>query len=209
MHTRGWIALSFSALLALAYTRAWSQQPAEPMAERFKRMSVAAEKRGLAEPYKGITAAGAPESGLFPVRSTGVSTEPVRRAAEAFLAALTADQRKRTVFPVDDDEWRKWMNQHFYVRQGVSFEEMTRAATRSRLRTAAGLAERAGLKLIARHHAPQPHARRVERQRLRRVRRVALPHHRDGHALGDRALGLADRRPPPRSSTTSCSAIRW
>jgi hypothetical protein len=26
---------------------------------------------------------------------------------------------------VDDPEWRKWMNQHFYVRQGVSFMEMT------------------------------------------------------------------------------------
>jgi hypothetical protein len=28
------------------------------------------------------------------------------------------------VFAVDDPEWRKWMNQHFYVRQGVGFEEM-------------------------------------------------------------------------------------
>jgi Protein of unknown function (DUF3500) len=26
---------------------------------------------------------------------------------------------------VDDPEWRKWMNQHFYVRQGVSFKEMS------------------------------------------------------------------------------------
>ena len=26
---------------------------------------------------------------------------------------------------MDDAEWRKWMNQHFYVRQGVSFKEMT------------------------------------------------------------------------------------
>jgi len=29
------------------------------------------------------------------------------------------------MFSVDDPEWRKWMNQHFYVRQGVSFQEMT------------------------------------------------------------------------------------
>ena len=29
------------------------------------------------------------------------------------------------MFAVDDPEWRKWMNQHFYVRQGVSFREMT------------------------------------------------------------------------------------
>jgi hypothetical protein len=54
-----------------------------------------------------------------------VSTGPVREAARAFLAALTPDQRSKTVFPVDDPEWRKWMNQHFYVRQGVSFQEMS------------------------------------------------------------------------------------
>ena len=39
-------------------------------------------------------------------------------------SALTAEQRTRTSFGVDDDEWRKWMNQHFYVRQGVSFKEL-------------------------------------------------------------------------------------
>jgi hypothetical protein len=38
---------------------------------------------------------------------------------------LTPEQRSRTSFSVDDPEWRKWMNQHFYVRQGVGFQEMT------------------------------------------------------------------------------------
>ena len=56
-----------------------------------------------------------------------MSTAPVRQAAEQFLAALTAEQRARTLFPVDDPEWRKWMNQHFYVRQGVSFLELSDA----------------------------------------------------------------------------------
>jgi hypothetical protein len=92
--------------------------------DQFLKMSRQAEANGLAEPFRGITAAGTIEPGLFAVRSTGVSTEPVRRAAEAFLQALDPPQRSRTVFPVDDDEWRKWMNPHFYVRQGVSFEEM-------------------------------------------------------------------------------------
>ncbi|HUR34300.1 MAG TPA: DUF3500 domain-containing protein [Vicinamibacterales bacterium] len=64
---------------------------------------------------------------MFPVRSTGVSTAPVRTAAETFLNALTAPQRAKTTFAVDDPEWRKWMNQSFYVRQGVSFLEMTAA----------------------------------------------------------------------------------
>jgi hypothetical protein len=97
----------------------------EPFAARQARMSAAADAKGLAEPYKGITTSdGKVATGLFPIKSTGVSTEPVRKAATAFLAALTPDQRVRTAFGVDDPEWRKWMNQHFYKRQGVSFGEM-------------------------------------------------------------------------------------
>ena len=86
-----------------------------------------AETQGLAESFKGVTASGSVVPGLFPIRSTGVSTEPVRKAANAFLASLSADFRAKTVFPVDDSEWRKWMNQHFYLRQGVSFKEMSEA----------------------------------------------------------------------------------
>jgi hypothetical protein len=96
-------------------------------AEQFRRMSAEAERRGLADPFKGITTAGNPVTGLFPIRSTGVSTAPVRNAAVAFLDSLTAEQRAKTMFAIDDPEWRKWMNQHFYVRQGVSFKEMTNA----------------------------------------------------------------------------------
>jgi hypothetical protein len=94
---------------------------------RFPEMSRAAEKIGLAEAFKGITTHGEPVRGLFPVYSTGVSTEPVRVATQEFLAALSDEQRRRTTFPVDDVEWRKWMNQSFYVRQGVSFKEMSEA----------------------------------------------------------------------------------
>jgi hypothetical protein len=97
----------------------------ETRQNRFRRMSAEAEERGLAEGFRGITTSGGPMAGLFPIRSTGVSTEPVRAAAEAFLGSLTVTQRAATVFPVDDPEWRKWMNQHFYVRQGVGFLEMS------------------------------------------------------------------------------------
>src|SRR4030095_16855395 len=95
--------------------------------EAYRRMSVDAETQGLDESFKGVTSSGSVVSGLFPIRSTGVSTEPVRKAANAFLASLSADFRAKTVFPVDDSEWRKWMNQHFYLRQGVSFKEMSEA----------------------------------------------------------------------------------
>lgn len=79
------------------------------------------------EPFKGVTATGTVASNLFPIRSTGVSTEPVRQAAIAFLASLTPEQRGKTAFPVDDSEWRKWNNVHRYARQGVSFLEMSDA----------------------------------------------------------------------------------
>jgi quinoprotein glucose dehydrogenase len=103
------------------------QAPRRRGPEELRKRSVEAEIAGLAEPFKGITADGRIEPGLFGIHSTGVSTEPVRLAADVFLAGLTPAQRDKTTYAVDDDEWRKWMNQHFYVRQGVSFLEMTEA----------------------------------------------------------------------------------
>ena len=79
----------------------------------------------VAETFKGVTTNGTIEQGLFPIRSTGVTTAPVREAAQKFLAGLTPEQRGTTTYPVDDAEWRKWNNVHRYARQGVSFKEMT------------------------------------------------------------------------------------
>jgi hypothetical protein len=90
-------------------------------------MSEEYEKEGLATPFKGITTNGEVVPGLFEIRPTGVSTEPVRNAAENFISTLRPVQLARTMYPVDDIEWRKWMNQHFYARQGISFAEMTDA----------------------------------------------------------------------------------
>jgi len=93
--------------------------------ERFKERSLNLEQTGLGEPFKGITADGNIQKDLFQLISTGVSIEPVRGAALSFLESLDDDQREKTRFAMDDDEWRKWMNQHFYVRQGIPFYEMT------------------------------------------------------------------------------------
>ena len=82
-----------SALLAasIAFVAPVHGQPAPAAAEeRFKAMSRDAEAKGLAEPFKGVTTDGKVVAGLFPVRCTGVSTEPERKAAAAFLAALSA-----------------------------------------------------------------------------------------------------------------------
>jgi hypothetical protein len=103
------------------------EQTRADMAERFRQMSEEYEKEGLAAPFRGITTNGQVIPDLFAISPTGVSTEPVRNAAANFLESLSSVQLIRAMYPVDDVKWRKWMNQHFYARQGVSFQEMTEA----------------------------------------------------------------------------------
>ena len=93
--------------------------------ERFTQRSIEKENEGLAEPFKGITTDGHVHEDLFELKSTGVSTEPVRKAAISFLESLDDKQQQMAKFTIDDDEWRKWMNQHFYVRQGIGFVDMS------------------------------------------------------------------------------------
>jgi Protein of unknown function (DUF3500) len=82
----------------------------------------------VAEPFVGITADGTPRRDLFPLRRTGVSTQPIQEAARAFLAALTPQQRARGSFGVDTEAWRAWSNIHPYImRHGVALEELTPA----------------------------------------------------------------------------------
>ena len=111
-----WCFTVFALLVAPA---AFAQPPAggNPFAER--------ARTALAEPFIGITTDGTADRGLFPIARTGVSTEPVRRAAEGLLASSSEGQRAKMVFPVDDSEWRNWANIHRFPRQGVSLDEMT------------------------------------------------------------------------------------
>jgi hypothetical protein len=82
-------------------------QTAEDTRARFRRMSEEAERRGLAEPFKGITTDGNLVEGLFPIKPTGVSTAPARQAAEKFLASLTTEQRGKDL-----------LRQHYLRRHG-------------------------------------------------------------------------------------------
>lgn len=81
-----------------------------------------------AEPFKGITHNGSIIPDLFSLQGTGVSTRTIRDAAEAFLAALTPEQRSHTLFAIDTDQWRKWSNIHpTLMRHGTALFEMTDA----------------------------------------------------------------------------------
>ena len=108
---------------------AGQQAPPTPSPEDYQKrsrdFSAGMEKKGLAEPFRGITANGTVAPNLFQLRATGVSTAPVRTAAAAFVKSLDEPQRRRVMFKENDVEWRKWANQHVYFRDGVSFQEMT------------------------------------------------------------------------------------
>ena len=118
--------ISAAVLAPWAFGQDQKQTPAD-VAEHFRQMSEEYEREGLAAPFRGITTDGKVIPGLFEISPSGVSTEPARNAAEKFIDSLTNVQLARTMFPIDDLQWRKWMNQHFYARQGISFEEMTDA----------------------------------------------------------------------------------
>ena len=90
----------------------------EPGKSLFQRVSELFDQEGLAEPFKGVTTNGKIIPGLYSIGPTGVSTETIRQAANAFLDSLTTNQRRKVLFKVDDVKWRKWTNVHFYIREG-------------------------------------------------------------------------------------------
>ena len=97
--------------------------PAEP-SEFLRRYRDEGEAR-LAQPFRGITAGGVATPGLFTLERTGVSTRPLRDAADAWLACLGPEERARAVFPVDAEAWRRWSNIHpFVMRHGVSLDAL-------------------------------------------------------------------------------------
>jgi hypothetical protein len=67
-------------------------------------------RTAFAQPYAGITT-GKPQTGLFPLQNTGVSTAPIVAAAQAYLAALKrSDFRRFAVQPLDSPDRRRWIN---------------------------------------------------------------------------------------------------
>jgi hypothetical protein len=100
--------------------------PAQPSA--FLKSYLDTAEDALAKPFKGITSDGHIVPGLFPLQRTGVSTQPIREAAEAFLTSLSRQQQSTVLFTVDSDAWRRWSNIHpFVMRHGLSFEDMSSA----------------------------------------------------------------------------------
>lgn len=120
-------------LLLLSCKQVPSQKPEDPKTDKKQELSGAKkffaemEAKALSEPFRGIETENGKESGLFPIKSSGVSNVPIKKAAESFLSSLTQEQKQRTQFGIEDEEWRKWCNvdNGIYDRQGVSLKEMT------------------------------------------------------------------------------------
>ena len=115
--------LAFS-IIGISALHAQAPDP-EQYRQRSLQWSEQRNTQGLAEPFKGVTTDGSVEQGLFEIRSTGISTASIATAANDFLATLNNDQQQRISFGIDDEEWRKWANQHIYYRDGISFDEMS------------------------------------------------------------------------------------
>jgi hypothetical protein len=76
--------------------------------------------------FQGITAGGKVRSGLFELGpDEAAPTDAATGAAEALLGSLSAEERKKTMHPLDSKVWRAWMNPEFYLnRFGIRLEEV-------------------------------------------------------------------------------------
>jgi len=108
-------------------------KPAPQYSEFLQRM-MARAKDVLGEEFKGITADGIVRPGLFPVRKTGVSLQPMLRAAREFLAMLDARQQRQACFDIHSEAWRSWSNVHpFLMRHGIGLYELAPAQRQAAL----------------------------------------------------------------------------
>ena len=65
--------------------------------------------------FSGITTSKGTEKNLFPIKVTGVSTAPIKEMADQFLESLNEQQRSKTTFDIQDEEWFKW-SKHLNIK---------------------------------------------------------------------------------------------
>jgi hypothetical protein len=115
----------------------WRELPLRPMPSMSARVRVEnapppiieiVDERAaqLAVPFRGVTTDGTVRSGLRSLDASYVSTQPIVEATQAFLHALTIEQRERCSFAMDAIEWRTWLNVHMnHFRHGVMLEDLS------------------------------------------------------------------------------------
>ncbi|MFI6037249.1 DUF3500 domain-containing protein [Streptomyces sp. NPDC051315] len=75
--------------------------------------------------FVGVTTDGQVVDDLYAIHSTGVSTTPVVRAAQAFVDALSDEQKAATLFDIDSDQWLDWTNIDSNDRDGVALRDLS------------------------------------------------------------------------------------
>ncbi len=119
------------------------RMPADLPARLQERLTAA--RNELAVPFVGVTTGGAAIPGLFSLQATGVSTEPIRRAASAFLASLDVAQREAVARAIDSDDWRTWLNpEMFLLRHGLLIESLDAAGREAALEVISASLSRTG-----------------------------------------------------------------
>ncbi len=74
----------------------------------------------LAEEFLGVTTDGRVVPGFYQLQKTGLSIDPIKNAANTFLASLNAEQKDAASFDVVNIAWRQWSNIHpFLMRHGA------------------------------------------------------------------------------------------
>lgn len=83
----------------------------------------------VTEDFFGLTTDGRIIPDLFSVRSDGVDTAPVRAAAEAFLSALSEDEKATITYSIHSTAWRTWSNldPSWFHRHSLSAADLTGA----------------------------------------------------------------------------------
>ena len=77
------------------------------------------------EPFRGITASGQVIPDLYSTRAEDAPTLAMIEAVNALLARMTPEQKKRSCFPVDSQQWRHWQNTELYVEDyGLRLDEV-------------------------------------------------------------------------------------
>jgi hypothetical protein len=105
-----------------------------PKYSEFLQRMLARAKESLGEEFRGIFADGIVQPGLFPVRKTGVSLEPMVRAAQDFLASLDSRQQRQVSFDIQDKAWHSWSNVHpFLMRHGLGLHTLSNAQRQTAL----------------------------------------------------------------------------
>src|SRR4051812_6152584 len=110
-------------MINMSIKKADAQPPLGALTERFAKL----DSENINKPYEGVITSKGIEKGLFPIKSTGVTTKPIKLAGELFLKSLTKAQLAKTQYDINSKEWQEWANvdNGIYKRNGVSIKEMS------------------------------------------------------------------------------------